>query len=76
MNDMKRRALTNAKSALNNASAVIASVIDSENDSIDNIPENLQSSDRFARMERAVSLLEDAIDYLDSAMTNIDEASE
>ena len=49
-------------------------MIDDEKDSMDNMPENLQSSDRYTAMENAVDALEDAVQSIQDATTNIDEA--
>lgn len=48
---------------------------DEEQDYMDNIPENLQQSDRHYAAEEAVSNLESAIDSLSEAIDYANEAS-
>ena len=43
-------------------------------DCIDNMPENLQNSERYETADNAASSLEDALDNLDSAKSSIEEA--
>ena len=42
---------------------------------LDNMPENLQSSERYEKMEAAIDSLEAAIESIDSAKESIGEAS-
>lgn len=47
---------------------------DEEDDYRDNIPENLQESDRYYSSEEASENLEDAIDELDTILGEIEDA--
>lgn len=76
MNNKKRESLKDAKMYLERASNIVSKVLDDEQDCLDNMPENLQSSERYERMEAAIDKLEEAIEQIDSAKENIDEASE
>ena len=40
----------------------------------DNLPENLQNSERYETMEAAIDSLEEAIDKIDEAKDHIDDA--
>ena len=76
MNNKRRTSLEKALSFLNQASEIVESVKDDEEGALDNIPENLQSSDRYERMEEVISSLEDAAENIDSAISGIESASE
>lgn len=54
---------------LNKAQEIIERISDQEDDSLANMPENLQSAERCEKMENAV-------DKLNDASTTIDEAKE
>ena len=75
MNNRKRDLLKETKIFLDKASELLSKVIEEEEDCLDNIPENLQSSEKYERMEEAIDKLESAIEYIDNAQENIDEAS-
>lgn len=49
-------------------------ILSNEEDSYDNIPENLQSSSRAIESEDAIDSLNEAIDCLQKAIDNIDNA--
>lgn len=76
MNNKKRESLKDAKMYLERASNIVSRVLDDEQDCLDNMPENLQASERYERMEAAIDKLEEAIEQIDGAKENIDEASE
>lgn len=74
MNNKRRQKLQGAISFLNNASRIIDSVRDEEDDSMSNMPENLQETERFEKMENAVDALGDALDDISSAISSIESA--
>lgn len=76
MNNKKRESLKDAKMYLERASNIVSKVLDDEQDCLDNMPENLQASERYERMEAAIDKLEETIEQIDGAKENIDEASE
>jgi len=41
---------------------------------LDNMPENLEGSERYSTMESAIDSLDDAIDKIEEAQDSIDEA--
>jgi hypothetical protein len=57
MNNTKRDKLKTVRNLLNQASNIVSEVLDDEQDCLDNMPENLQYSDRYERMEVAISNL-------------------
>ena len=75
MNDKKRQKLSKAMSLLREAAGYVNDVRD-EDDALSNMPENLQYSDRYEKMEKAVDALESASESIESAIDNIDEATE
>lgn len=74
MNKERRNALKNAMSYLDKAIEIITDVRDEEQDSMDNMPENLQGGERYETMEMAVESLEEAIDKIEEAKDSVDEA--
>ena len=74
MNDKRRKRLSEASALLSRASDIISDVLDEEQDCLDNMPENLQYSDRYENMEAAVDRLNDALSELDSAENSLLEA--
>lgn len=74
MNKSKREKLQRAKQMLSGALDIVEAIKDAEADALDNIPENLQGSDRFADMENAVDNLEQASENITDAIDNIGEA--
>ena len=74
MNKQKRAKLREADSLLAMARQLISSVKDREQDDLDNCPENLQNSERYATMENAIDELDDAMQSIDEASTSINNA--
>ena len=60
----RKRAVINEKviPLLNGILDTLSTIIDSEQDSIDNIPDNLRSSERFDNMESVLEEIEDITD--------------
>lgn len=67
MNDAKRSMLREAVQYLNRATALVDNVADKESDAMDNVPENLQGSDRYSAMEEVVDRLNDASEKIGDA---------
>ncbi len=67
MNKSKRNNLAKARHLLENAVGIVSDVRDEEQDALDNMPENLQSSDRCVEMEEAIDAMEDAISCIEDA---------
>ena len=75
MNNEKRSKLNDIKLKLTFLIKKLEEVMDSEQDSFDNLTEGLQATSRGAAMEEAidnmslaVEAMEEAIDYIDDAM--------
>lgn len=50
------------------------SILFDEQNSYDNIPENLQNSDRAFESEEAIDCLDNAVDYIETAIDNLSDA--
>lgn len=75
MNNRRRtQILTNAIPLLDRVFDIVNNVCDEEQDALDNIPENLQSGSRYEKIEEAISFLEDAMDEIEGAVSNLQEA--
>ena len=74
MNKKRREQLKMAIKLLDHSSDIVNSVSDEEQNAMDNMPENLQESDRYSDMEDAVDALQDALDSIDEAVSSIQEA--
>ena len=75
MNDKRRGKLHRAIDFIEKAYGIIADVRFEEQDNMDNIPEALQASERYVRMEDACDALERAYDYCDSAIDALNDAT-
>lgn len=74
MNNEKRKVLRSALSHIQLASDMTKSVLSQETDDLNNMPENLEGSQTYEKMEQAVELLEDALDSLEEASSQIQDA--
>lgn len=74
MNANRRKELQKVWDSLCEIEATLESLRDDEQDYLDNIPENLQSSERYEIAESAVDSLDSALSSLEEAMDYIDEA--
>lgn len=76
MNKERREILSRATSMLCSVSELINRALDQEQDCLDNMPENLQDSERYQKMEAAVESLENAVNSVDDAKEYLETASE
>lgn len=74
MNRQKREKLRIAMNNITIAVDIIERTKDDESDCLDNMPENLQSSERYAAMENAIDHLEDALSSLEDAKADVEAA--
>lgn len=74
MNQKRRDKLKEAVSLLERAYNIVADIAEEESDALDNMPENLQSSDRYEKMESAIDELEEALQKISDANESIDSA--
>lgn len=70
MNKARRKELEELYDIIYEAKDRLEMLHDEEEEYRDNIPENLQGSERYERAEEA----EEAVDALDSAMSSLEEA--
>lgn len=73
MNNKKRDRLRKALSLISEATDIVSDVLYEERDCLDNMPENLSSSERYEAMENAIDNLENAVDHLSEASEAIGE---
>lgn len=74
MNKKRRELLKSAIPFLTQAANIIERAAEQESDCLDNIPESLQDTDRYEKMEKAVENLEAALDHIENAQECISEA--
>lgn len=76
MNKERRKRLKKIHEMLSEVCSELESVKDEEEENFENIPENLQNSERYDKAAHTVELLEDACCYLDDVMQFVEEACE
>ena len=76
MNKERRKTLQELYDIIVEAKDNLDAVRDEEEEYKDNIPENLQGSERYERAEAAVDALESAVSSLEEALDYIEEARE
>lgn len=74
MNRKRREKLKQAISLLDFVYEIIFQAAEEEQDCFDNLPENLQESDRGERMEEAISELENATEKIDEVKESVENA--
>lgn len=76
MNKQRRATLNQINDLIANVFEDLESCKDQEEEYRDNMPENLQGSERYEKAEDAVNMLEEALESLQQAMDNIQEVIE
>lgn len=76
MNNLRRKTLQDLYNIIADAKDNLDEVRDEEECYKDNMPENLQNSERYEKAEAAVDALENAICSLEEALDSIEEAKE
>ena len=74
LNNKRRTRLRSIEEDLGMALNLLNSIYDEEQDCMDNVPENLQDSERYSDMEACVEALSEAVYNLEEAMDSIKEA--
>lgn len=74
MNKKRRALLESATEYLSKAANIIETASEQESDCLDNMPENLQGSERYEKMESVIGFLEDALEHVENAKDCIAEA--
>lgn len=75
MNNNRRKEIRNVIEQLEGLQCQIENIRDDEQDYIDNIPENLQESERHETAETAVENLDLAIESFDELISNLSESA-
>ena len=76
MNSERRKRIREAVGFLETAKDIVTDVCSDEQNALDNMPENLQWSDRYTAMEDAVSAMEDAVSSIDEAQEYLEKSIE
>lgn len=76
MNDKRRNKIAKAASILEAVLNMVETIHDEEQDCLYNMPENLEYSERYEKMENAVEKLDDAISSIEEAKDALEEAAE
>lgn len=76
LNSSRRGEISRVIDKLEDIKQEVAYIRDDEQESLDNMPENLESSERYASMEQAVDNLEDAVSGIEDAIDSLNKASE
>jgi prefoldin subunit 5 len=74
MNKARRKQINEVIEKLSNIKTQIEFIKDFEQDVVDNTPESLQVTDRFAIAEAAIENLDAAIESLGETINSLDEA--
>lgn len=74
MNKQTRKKLSEIIETLQEQQSAISEIADEEQDKADNMPENMQMSDRHDEFEEIASMLTDASDSLEDVIGQIQEA--
>ena len=76
MNKARRDALQKISDKIEDLKGQLESLTYEEAEYRDNIPENLQGTEKYEKADTAVSALEEAMENLESAVENIESAME
>ena len=76
MNKIRRARINEVKEEVERLSSVVESLRDEEQDYFDNIPENLQGSERAEISEAAIDALDAAVSSMEEAVSSLEEAAE
>lgn len=76
MNKARRKALDEVISKIEEAKELLEDLQAEEEEYRDNMPENLQGSERYEAADAAVDNMSSAVDALDEAISSIESAQE
>lgn len=76
MNKARRKALDEVISKIEEAKELLENLQAEEEEYRDNMPENLQGSERYEAADAAVDNMSSAVDALDEALSSIESAQE
>lgn len=75
MNKERRARLRLAKNKLSEILEEIESILSDEDEMRDNMPENLQNSDRYEESERCSEAMEATVGHIEDAIDSIEEVA-
>lgn len=76
MNKIRRKALQEIYDKLSDLREELETIKDEKDESRENMPENLQGSERYEQSETASGNIDEAMEYLSSACDSIESAME
>lgn len=76
MNNDRRKRITEAQELLSQASSILETVRDEEQEAYENLPESLQEGERGQRMEEAADILDIAVDDIEDMESKLEECKE
>ena len=76
MNKARRKAIDEVISKIEEAKELLENLQAEEEEYRDNMPENLQGSERYEAADAAVDNMSSAVDALDEAISSIESAQE
>ena len=76
MNKLRRKSLQEIFDKLSDLREEIESIKDEEDESRENMPENLQGSERYEQSETASYSMDEAMEFISSACDSIESAME
>lgn len=76
MNKERRKSLREIQSKLESLGQDLETLKEEEEEYRDNMPENLQESERYQRADEVCDLLQEALESMDNAYQQIEEAVE
>ncbi len=76
MNAQRRKWIGSVWDRLDELKSEIESIMEEEQESFDNLPESLQSTERGEKMEEAIDNLSNSMDSIDEAISYLQSAME
>lgn len=76
MNNKRRKQISNIIKTLEESKDDITSVMEEEQEALDNMPEGFISGERGEKCQTAIDLLDDAINSLDEVIDSLEEAKQ
>ena len=73
MNKERRAQIKQLTDELKDVKTKLEYISQKEEQMLDNIPENLQGTDRYSESENAIDILDDVVDDLESAIESLNE---
>lgn len=76
MNNTRRKSLNEIKEKIDDLRVDLELLLEEEQDYRDNMPENLQGSERYEKADEACDNLSDAVDGLEEVISSLEAAIE